>query len=652
MPRFREEALAKNMELVERVRQLAAAKGCTPGQLALAWVLARGGDVVPIPGTKKVDRLEENLAAVGVKLSEDDVRALEAAVPEGAVAGGLAGAPRRVAAAALAAVVAFRRDLTFSEVSGSLGDLGTFLPLLVGLVKNNGLSLSTTLIFSGMYNVITGFAFGVPMPVQPMKTIAAVALSQAPLTIPQIMAAGIFVSACVMAMGALRAFWLASRLIPMPVIRGMQLGLGLELARKGWQQAWFADGKAAPARQWWGPEGLFLALCALAFILLTVYPREGGDEQAAPQLLPQQAARCGGTTGNGAGAAEEAAPGSGPADGAEAGKEPAATADDGASNGASSASGGSDGGVRRPLLRLKHSLERLGSRAEAGLTGEEKPDGGGATAGGGGGGCGAAAARHGVRLPAALVLVVLGMILTLAYYPEVVSALSFGPSSIVALVPSAEDWCIGLLRAGLPQLALTSFNSVISVTQLARELFPEKRTSPDGVAFSVGAMNLVGCWFGAMPCCHGAGGLAAQARFGARSGAAPIFLGLIKLALGLLFGSSLFALLRRFPAPLLGAMLVYAGIELAACARRQRGERGVAVLLLTATVTLAMSNVAVGVAAGLIAAYLLLAWDSLVQLAAPCCRRAFAACRRRRGAHGAGASSPAAQPPALPANAA
>ena len=62
---------------------------------------------------------------------------------------GLAGAPRRVAAAALAAVVAFRRDLTFSEVSGSLGDLGTFLPLLVGLVKNNGLSLSTTLIFSG-----------------------------------------------------------------------------------------------------------------------------------------------------------------------------------------------------------------------------------------------------------------------------------------------------------------------------------------------------------------------------------------------------------------------------------------------------------------------------------------------------------------------
>ena len=55
---------------------------------------------------------------------------------------------------------------------------------------------------------------------------------------------------------------------------------------------------------------------------------------------------------------------------------------------------------------------------------------------------------------------------------------------------------------------------------------------------------------------------------------------------------------------------------------------------------------------GLIAAYLLLAWDSLVQLAAPCCRRAFAACRRRRGAHGAGASSPAAQPPALPANAA
>jgi MFS superfamily sulfate permease-like transporter len=125
-------------------------------------------------------------------------------------------------------------------------------------------------------------------------------------------------------------------------------------------------------------------------------------------------------------------------------------------------------------------------------------------------------------------------------------------------------------------------------------------------------MNLVGCWFGAMPCCHGAGGLAGQVRFGARWGTAPVFLGLIKITLSLFFGSSLFALLQQFPGPLLGAMLVFAGTELAAVARGQTGERGVAVMLFTAAVVMAMSNVAVGVVAGLIAAYLLAARDFLV----------------------------------------
>jgi aryl-alcohol dehydrogenase-like predicted oxidoreductase len=86
-PRFHGEALEANLELVERVRALASDKGCTAGQLALAWVLAQGDDVVPIPGTKRVRYLEENVGAVGVQLSADDLAALEQAVPRGAVAG-------------------------------------------------------------------------------------------------------------------------------------------------------------------------------------------------------------------------------------------------------------------------------------------------------------------------------------------------------------------------------------------------------------------------------------------------------------------------------------------------------------------------------------------------------------------------------------
>jgi aryl-alcohol dehydrogenase-like predicted oxidoreductase len=89
-PRFQGDNLATNLELVDRVRSLADEKGCTPGQLALAWVLAQGDDrlgVVPIPGTKRVRYLEENVAALDVELTSDDLAALDRAVPRGAVAG-------------------------------------------------------------------------------------------------------------------------------------------------------------------------------------------------------------------------------------------------------------------------------------------------------------------------------------------------------------------------------------------------------------------------------------------------------------------------------------------------------------------------------------------------------------------------------------
>ncbi|HJQ05608.1 MAG TPA: aldo/keto reductase [Nocardioides sp.] len=89
-PRFQGDNLATNLELVDRIRALAEAKGCTPGQLALAWVLAQGDDglgVAPIPGTRRVRYLEENISALDVSLTADDLAALDRAVPRGAVAG-------------------------------------------------------------------------------------------------------------------------------------------------------------------------------------------------------------------------------------------------------------------------------------------------------------------------------------------------------------------------------------------------------------------------------------------------------------------------------------------------------------------------------------------------------------------------------------
>ncbi len=86
-PRFAPDNLARNISLVERIEEIAQAKHCTPGQLALAWVLAQGQDVIPIPGTKRKERLLENIGALAVELSKDDLARISEAIPVGAAAG-------------------------------------------------------------------------------------------------------------------------------------------------------------------------------------------------------------------------------------------------------------------------------------------------------------------------------------------------------------------------------------------------------------------------------------------------------------------------------------------------------------------------------------------------------------------------------------
>ncbi len=86
-PRFQGENFEKNLQLVERVREIASEKGVSPGQLALAWLLAQGGDIVPIPGTKRREYLEENVGAVEVELTGEDLGRIEEAAPAGAAAG-------------------------------------------------------------------------------------------------------------------------------------------------------------------------------------------------------------------------------------------------------------------------------------------------------------------------------------------------------------------------------------------------------------------------------------------------------------------------------------------------------------------------------------------------------------------------------------
>ena len=86
-PRFQGENFAKNLEVLDRVVDIAQAKGVTPSQLALAWVLAQGEDVVPIPGTRRIANLEENVSALDVELTADDLAAIEEVAPAGVAAG-------------------------------------------------------------------------------------------------------------------------------------------------------------------------------------------------------------------------------------------------------------------------------------------------------------------------------------------------------------------------------------------------------------------------------------------------------------------------------------------------------------------------------------------------------------------------------------
>lgn len=86
-PRFSDGALEKNLSLVDRIAEIAERKRATPGQIALAWVMAKGDDIIPIPGTKKIERLEENIGALKVDLRAEDIAAIERAAPPEAVTG-------------------------------------------------------------------------------------------------------------------------------------------------------------------------------------------------------------------------------------------------------------------------------------------------------------------------------------------------------------------------------------------------------------------------------------------------------------------------------------------------------------------------------------------------------------------------------------
>ena len=356
---------------------------------------------------------------------------------------------------------------TREEISGSLGDLGTFLPLTLGYIVQCGLSPAPVFFFAGLWNVVTGFLFRLPIPVQPMKAIAAVAIAEG-MTPGVIAAAGILMGGMVFLIGIFPGAGRLLSLTPRPVVRGIQLGIGLKLLLTGVQSI-----RPLPMVGW---DSLLVGGVAVTLIVLSYFRR---------------------------------------------------------------------------------------------------------------------------KVPAALILFLLGFLLLGVSRPGLLGNLTLTTWAPEVIIPSAGDWWRGFTRGAIAQIPLTLLNSVVAVCALSGDLFPGRKIPEAKMARSVGIMNLISCWFGGMPVCHGAGGLAGQYHFGARTGGSVVFLGGMKMAIGVAAAATLLSPLQNFPQSILGALLVFAGLELSLPARDLPGREDFLVALLTAGLILSV-NVTAGFLAGIL----------------------------------------------------
>jgi SulP family sulfate permease len=379
-----------------------------------------------------------------------------------------------------------RMRLDRMEIAGSLGDLGTLLPLVLGMILLNGVDATASLMMVGLFYLVAGLYFRVPVSVQPMKAIAAYAIATG-LTPLQISTAGAWMAALLLLFGATNLISLIRRAVPLPAIRGVQLGLGAVLMIRGFELMVQPDGGLAIESV--GPVGTGLIL--------------GGAGLAIGFLL-------------------------------------------------------------------------LDNR----------------------------------KLPAALVIVGLGVFAGLAIgEPVEWSSLRPGlhlPQLLPHGWPAWRDVWWVLPVVVLPQLPMTVGNAVLANTDLTWEYFPRRagRMTNRASAISQGLANVVSFFLGGVPMCHGAGGLAAHYRFGARTSGSNLFIGALLAAAALVLGDGIVTVLGVVPASVLGVLLVFAGLQLALMIQdlRQRGDLFVVLSMLGLTLVF---NLAVAFVIGLGVAWIL-----------------------------------------------
>jgi MFS superfamily sulfate permease-like transporter len=199
--------------------------------------------------------------------------------------------------------------------------------------------------------------------------------------------------------------------------------------------------------------------------------------------------------------------------------------------------------------------------------------------------------------PAAIILILLGLGISIfngTFQQISPSVLTLPPLTKFRL---GEVWQT-LLLAGFAQIPLTVTNATIATAALIKTYWPDKPVSERKLSFNQGLMNLILPFFGGMPMCHGAGGLAGQYYFGARTGGTNIIEGAIEISLGLFLASSVAGLFAVFPKAIIGAMMFLVGVELTKFVKKVRPSKDLLPMGATIIVSL-LSNMAVGFLVGL-----------------------------------------------------
>ena len=205
--------------------------------------------------------------------------------------------------------------------------------------------------------------------------------------------------------------------------------------------------------------------------------------------------------------------------------------------------------------------------------------------------------------PAAIVLMVLGVGIV-AWRGDLPRTWQLALTLPSLTLPRLRDVWQAMLLAGFAQIPLSITNAVIAPAALIRDYFPEEKVvSERKLMLNMGVMNVAGSGLGGMPMCHGAGGLAGQYYFGARTGGTPILEGLIEIGIGLFLSKSIANVLATFPMPLMAGMMLLVSIELARPVLELRGWK-LGFTLFTAVLSV-ITNMALGFVAGLAAFHLI-----------------------------------------------